>query len=149
MLIGGALHPIGAGLVSLGWFGVFQREPGAWRNLGRNYLAAVGLHATWNGAAGVFFLLESQYRGVLGPVDLQGVVIDVALFSLFLIQGAFMFWAVRRIGLAVAAAVPPQPELPPSRLLGLWAVACMGVLLPIAAAASRAVVRYLESGPSP
>ncbi|MBM3469354.1 MAG: PrsW family intramembrane metalloprotease [Armatimonadetes bacterium] len=147
--IGGALHPIGAGLVSLGWFGVFQRQPGRWRNLARNYLAAVGLHAIWNGACGIFYLLESAHRDVLGPVDLQGWVIDIGLLALFLVEGAFMFWAVRRIAQALAADAVPQPALPPARLLGLWAVACMGVLLPIAAAASRAVVRYLESGPSP
>jgi hypothetical protein len=71
---------------------------------------------SWNGASGIFFLLESQHRGVLGPIDLQGWAIDIGLLAVFLIEGAFMIWAVRRLALGPAAG---------------------------------AVVRYLESGPSP
>lgn len=141
--IGGALHPFGAGLVSLGLYGVFRREAGAWRRLARYYLIAVGAHALWNGASGVFLLLESSSRGVLGPVDLQGVIIDVGLIALFLIEGIALIFAVRHLARGMTAPGIPLAAVRPARALALWGVACLGVLLPVGIAAGHSVLRYL------
>jgi len=143
--IGGALHPFGAGLVSLGWFGVFHKQEGAWRQLVRYYSIAVGAHALWNGASGVFWLLERAGRGVLGPVDLQGVIIDVGLVALFLAEGIALIWALRQVARDVAAARLPLAVPAPRRALAVWGIACLGVLLPVALAAGGAVLRYLSS----
>ena len=143
--IGGALHPFGAGLVSLGWFGVFHKQEGAWRQLVRYYSIAVGAHALWNGANGIFWLLERAGRGVLGPVDLQGVIIDVGLVALFLAEGIALIWALRQVARDVAAARLPLAVPAPRRALAVWGIACLGVLLPVALAAGGAVLRYLSS----
>ncbi len=141
--IGGALHPFGAGLLSLGWYGVFHRESGAWGRLARYYLVAVGAHALWNGASGIFLLLESASRGVLGPVDLQGVIIDVGLVALFLVEGIGLIFAVRHLARGVGAPGVPVVVVRPARALALWGAACLGVLLPVGVAAGHAVLRYL------
>lgn len=143
--IGGALHPFGAGLVSLGWFAVFHRQEGAWRRLVHYYLIAVGAHALWNGASGVFGLLESADRGILGPVNLQGVIIDVGLMALFLAEGVGLVWAVRRIVQQVAAVQVPFAAPARHRALAVWGIACLGVLLPVALAGGSAVLKYLGS----
>jgi hypothetical protein len=52
---GGVLHPLTAGLVALGWYGVRNGRPGAWGSLLRLYGLAVGLHALWNGGLVVLF----------------------------------------------------------------------------------------------
>jgi len=141
--IGGALHPFGAGLVSLGWFGVFHREPDAWRRLARYYLIAVGLHALWNGASWIFILLENARRSVFGPIAIQGMIIDVGILALLTAEGIALLWAVREMARRLAAEQQPVPAPDPARALALWALACMGVLLPVALAAASTVLRYL------
>lgn len=141
--IGAALHPFGAGLMSVGWYGVVHQQPGAWHRLARFYLLAVGAHAIWNGAAGIFFLLESSDRGVLGPVDLQGVIIDSGLVALFLAEGVALLWAVRQLARSLAAPGAVVSALSPTRALALWGIACLGVLLPVGIAAGHAMLRYL------
>jgi RsiW-degrading membrane proteinase PrsW (M82 family) len=46
-----AVHPLGAGLTAVAWWGVRRGEPRAARRWWRNYGLAVGVHALWNGTA--------------------------------------------------------------------------------------------------
>jgi hypothetical protein len=141
--IGGALHPFGAGLLSLGWFGVFHREPDAWRRLVRCYLIAVGLHALWNGASWIFMLLEASRRALFGPIGIQGMIIDVGMLALLAAEGIVLLWLVREMARRLAAEQQPVPAPDPARTLALWALACMAVLLPVALAAASTVLRYM------
>jgi RsiW-degrading membrane proteinase PrsW (M82 family) len=142
--VGGALHPVGAGLVSLGWFGVFRHRPEAWRQLGRYYVIAAGLHALWNGASGIFMLLESANARVLGPVDLTGMIIDAGLLFVLLAEGIGTFWIVRHVSRRLGAeAAEPVPAPAPARVLATWAIACIAVLLPVAIAAATSILQYL------
>lgn len=143
--LGGALHPFGAGLVALGWFGVFQGEPAAWKRLARFYLIAVGVHALWNGASATFVLLESASRGVFGPVDLLGIIIDVGLLSLLAAEGLALLWAAREIARSLAVDATLRPPLQPTHALAVWGIACLAVLLPVAVAAGHSVVRFLAA----
>jgi RsiW-degrading membrane proteinase PrsW (M82 family) len=143
--VGGALHPFGAGLVALGIVGVVHAEHDAWRRLARNYLLAVGAHAIWNGVSGIFMLLESAHQGVLGPVDLRGVIMDAALLALLLAEGVILMLGVREIASRLSAGQPSIPAPAPARVLALWGIACMGVLLPAAVAAGQTILKYLGS----
>jgi hypothetical protein len=141
--LGGALHPFGAGLMALGWFGVIHRKPDAWKYLARFYLIAIGVHALWNGISATFLLLESAHREVLGPVDLLGTIIDVGLVALLAAEGLALLWGVREISRSLAADAPPRPAFQPMRALAVWAIVCLGVLLPVALAAGHSVLRFL------
>ena len=49
--LGGALHPLGSGLVALGWRDVLRGEKDAGRNWWKRFGIAVAVHAVWNGGS--------------------------------------------------------------------------------------------------
>jgi RsiW-degrading membrane proteinase PrsW (M82 family) len=127
--LGAAVHPLCAGLVTVGWFRVLRREPGSDIQWLEGYGQAVGIHALWNG--GCVLLLSwggVRFLGALRP--------DLGALSVTVVGGVLAF---------VAAGVVARREVTPSgrqvleRVLGelskdqamaVWAVACAVVLLP-------------------
>ncbi len=73
--LGGALHPLGAGLVALGWRDVLRGAP----NAGRKWLLRFGIafliHAAWNGGSLLVITLGgARFFGELPPeIDLLGL----------------------------------------------------------------------------
>jgi RsiW-degrading membrane proteinase PrsW (M82 family) len=80
--IGGVLHPLNAGMVAVGWYGVRNGLPGAWRRLVGLYGLAVGAHAAWNGGLtillsglGVYFFGADTWRLDVFGIGQPGVVL--------------------------------------------------------------------------
>jgi RsiW-degrading membrane proteinase PrsW (M82 family) len=149
--IGAALHPMGAGLMALGWYGVFQRHPNAWRRLGALYLVAMMQHWLWNMASVSFFLLaEPIIFGRAVTINIIESTVAIGLLIYFAAQGAAMIAAMRYVGRLVAP-VPPGDPVPPlvpvgvatPRGLALAAVTSLVILMPLGAAGIQTFLIYL------
>lgn len=149
--IGAALHPMGAGLMALGWYGVFYGHPHAWRRLSVLYLVAMMQHWLWNMASVSFVLLvEPLIRTRTFVVTVLFVPVATVLLIYFVGQGTAMVAAMRYVGRLVAPVPPgaPVPPLVPVRVatprgLALAAVTSLVVLMPLGAAGIQAFLMYL------
>ena len=148
--IGGVLHPLNAGLVALGWYGVRNGHPGAWRRLLGLYGLAVGIHALWNGGLVVlfsgigayFFGTETWTFNIYG-IGQPGVV------TLFMVLEAIALW---RLLIVVTGRLrdPKQPEVETAlalhlerpRRLALWATGLLVLLVPLGALYGPLLARY-------
>lgn len=148
--IGGVLHPLNAGLVALGWYGVRQGAPGAWRRLFGLYGLAVGIHALWNGGLVVlfsgigayFFGADTWQLNVYG-VGQPGVVV------VFMLLEAIVLW---RALVVVSGRLgdPTQPDaaaglalrLHQPRRLAVWATGLMLVCAALGALYGPLLARY-------
>jgi RsiW-degrading membrane proteinase PrsW (M82 family) len=146
--LGGAVHPLGTGLVTLGWHGVLRRQPGAGLRWLSGYGLAVGIHALWNGALVLLLaLLGAQFFGEAPPeVDVLGVTVAGSLLALLALVGAAAFVGAR--ALARRLAVPEEGEveeapvlggLSPDQVMAVWALVCLLALLPVGLALLQAV----------
>lgn len=156
--VGGALHPLNAGLVALGWYGVRNGLPGAWRRLVGFYGVAVGIHALWNGGLvvlysgiGAYFFGADTWSFSVYGVAQPGVVIVLMVLE------AIVLWRVLVV-VTEHLRDPSQPGVPPAlalklaqpRRLALWATA-LAVVLPVLGAlygplAGRYVERLMPFG---
>jgi RsiW-degrading membrane proteinase PrsW (M82 family) len=142
--VGAALHPLGAGLMALAWWGVLRRQPGASGRWARNYGLAVSAHALWNGtcvvAATVGYVWFQGWE-----VDLLGVSDGAVLVALLAAQGIGLLVALRALVQRLAPeredaeAILQTPALPTERALAVWGVLCLVILLPVALGVLRIV----------
>lgn len=135
--IGGAIHPLGAGLVSVGWRGVIHGEPGAGRKWLGYFGLAAGLHALWNGGSLlVIALAGAEFFGQLPPeINVLGLSAAGTTLALLIVLGLAALWLGRRMG-QVKAREPEQAE-PEGRLVlsdravAVWALACLVAVIPL------------------
>jgi hypothetical protein len=127
--LGGALHPLGSGLVALGWRDVLRGEPNAPVNWVKKYALAVLVHAAWNGGSLLVITLGgAQFFGALPPeIGILGLSMAGSTLAFLLILGLAALWIGRAYGYnrpltaaleadagsASAAAVSP-PEVAPA-----------------------------------
>ena len=145
--IGSVLHPIGTGIIALGWF---RMKSGGAGKLFKAYLLSVLLHTLWNGGfEPLVYLTGLDYFAGQGPsLSFYGETLNVLLVGYLVLLSAALWWLLRRIvtGLAQAvgaeASAEPGPSLEPAlvtrRSLAVWAVACAAVIIPIGATLSPA-----------
>ncbi|MBI4491536.1 MAG: PrsW family intramembrane metalloprotease [Chloroflexi bacterium] len=150
--VGGVLHPLNAGLVAVGWYGVRHGLPGAWKRLLGFYGLAVGLHALWNGGLvilysglGAYFLGTTSWELNVYGIGQPGVMIVALLVE------AIAMW---RLLFLVTAWLrhPARSESPPllglhlehPRTLALWATAAALLVVPLAALYGPLLARYLQ-----
>ncbi len=134
--VGGAIHPLGAGLVALGWHDLLRGE----RNGGVNWVArfgiAAGMHALWNGGSLlVITLAGAEFFGDLPPeIDILGISAAGTTLALLIILGLIAFWLGRRIGAAnidvVEDVISVTPGMVSDRTIAIWALACLVVIVP-------------------
>jgi RsiW-degrading membrane proteinase PrsW (M82 family) len=144
--LGGALHPLGAGLMALAWRDALYETPGSWSKWLERYAMAVGLHAVWNGgsllvitlgSAGLFGQLSRQI-GILG-FSAMGVVL-----AFLIVLGIVALWVGRILGGAEPLNVSLKEQAHPSpseQHLAIWAVACLAAIVPIGIAGLRLWLR--------
>jgi RsiW-degrading membrane proteinase PrsW (M82 family) len=147
--LGAAVHPVGTGLVTVGWFRVLGRESGAGLRWLRGYGLAVGIHALWNGGSTLLLaLMGARFFGEAPlEVDVLGVWVAGSLLALLAIEGALAWMAAR--ALSRRSAVPPERDeideiislggLSRDQSLAVWAVVCLLVLLPVGLAVLEAM----------
>ncbi|MCX7681283.1 MAG: PrsW family intramembrane metalloprotease [Anaerolineae bacterium] len=133
--LGAAVHPLGAGLTTLGWHALLNRQPGAGRRWLLYYAVAVWQHALWNGGQVVWLALASaMFFGPQPPeTDVLGINIAVGLLALLALEGAALWVGLRTLtGRLESERAPALPEIVMSdRTVALWAVICLATLLPV------------------
>jgi hypothetical protein len=152
--VGGVLHPLNAGLVALGWYGVISGVgPGRWGRLLGLYGLAVGIHALWNGgltvllsAAGAYFFATDSWR-----IDVYGVGQPVIVL-VFMVLEAVALWRLLVLvtgqlaggdaASQVDASVRLHLERP--RRLAVWALGLLAIVVPIGALYGPLLARYAD-----
>lgn len=146
--LGGAVHPLGTGLVTVGWHGLLRRQPRAGLDWLSGYGLAVGIHALWNGALVLLLtLLGAQFFGEAPPeVDVLGVTVAGSLLALLALVGAAAFAGARVLARRLATPEEGEAEearvlggLAPDQVMAVWALVCLLALLPVGLALLQAV----------
>ncbi len=138
--IGSVLHPIGAGIIALGWFRM--KEGSGVGKLFKAYLLSVGLHTLWNGGFQPLVYLTGLdfYAGNGLSLSLYGETLNILLIGYLILLSIGLWWLLRRIVNQISQDV--QPDLVPvsvsRKTISVWAVACALVIIPIGATLSPA-----------
>jgi RsiW-degrading membrane proteinase PrsW (M82 family) len=150
--VGGVLHPLNAGLVALGWYGVISGSgPGRWARLLALYGLAVGIHALWNGgltllfsAAGAYFFATDSWRVDVYGLGQPGIVL------VFMVLEAVALWRLLVLTTDQLAGGPGVVD-PGLRLhlerpgrLAVWATGLLLVIVPIGALYGPLLARYAD-----
>ena len=146
--LGGAIHPLGAGLVGLGWRDIMKGEPNAWRNALARFGLGVGMHAVWNGGSLLLITLAgAQVFGKLPPeINVLGLSAAGTTLALLIVLGLAALWLGRAI---VQRTVPGVPEAASAgiqfsisdRAVAIWALACLVAIVPAGITGLRLLVR--------
>jgi RsiW-degrading membrane proteinase PrsW (M82 family) len=147
--LGGAIHPLGAGLVGLGWRDVLRGEPQAGRKWATRFGLAVGMHALWNGGSLlVITLAGAQFFGDLPPeINVLGLSAAGTTLALLVVLGLVALW----IGRGLVRETEP-PALPgdesasrefilTDRAVAIWALACLVAIVPAGIAGLQLLMR--------
>ncbi|HSG45021.1 MAG TPA: PrsW family glutamic-type intramembrane protease [Anaerolineales bacterium] len=138
--IGTVLHPLGTGIIALGWFRM--KEGGGAGKLFKAYLLSVGLHTLWNGGfEPLIYLTGLEYFAGAGPsLSLYGETLSVLLVGYLVLLSLGLWWLLRKIVNEISERVTPDlaPASVSKRAIAAWAVACALVIVPIGAALSPA-----------
>jgi RsiW-degrading membrane proteinase PrsW (M82 family) len=133
-LSGCALHLLGAGLVSLGWY-QWRHEGRGFGQLAKRYALAVGIHALWNGAIAVTVILYGERASVGQSLAGSSLAWGIALMLFLSAYGALLLAGL----LSLAGSVREGAD--PDRLLGVvdfgapatvgaWAMISSAIVLP-------------------
>ena len=139
--LGGAIHPLGAGLMALGWRSVLQGESGAGRRWLMRFASSVGVHALWNGGSLLVIALAGAHFIGDRPteLDLLGVSAGATTFALIVILGLGALW-IGRVLARGEERLATEPFDPGDRSLALWALACLVVLIPAGIAGLKIIL---------
>jgi len=150
--IGSVLHPIGTGIIALGWFRM--KEGGAGK-LFKAYLLSVGLHTLWNGGfEPLVYMTGLDYVIGEGPsLSLYGETLSVLLVGYLVLLSIGLWWLLRKIVNELSENI--MADLTPAtisrRAVAIWALACAIIIIPIGAALSPAwnAIQKLIMGGAP
>jgi hypothetical protein len=147
--LGCAIHPLGAGLVGLGWRDVLNGEPDAWPRWLLRFGTAAGMHALWNGGSLLVITLAGErFFGELPPdVDVLGLSAAGTTLALLVVLGLAALWMGRAVaqgtrlpGELKAEAVELEFTLS-DRTLAVWGLACLAAIVPAGIAGLQLLMR--------
>ena len=117
--LGGAIHPLGTGLVALGWGDVLRGRPHAWRRWLARFGLAAGMHALWNGGSLLGLTLAgARFFGQLPPeIDVLGLSAAGATLAVLVILGVVALWPGGSVGEGGTPARPGAGGVWPRRRL--------------------------------
>ena len=147
--LGGALHPLTAGLVGLGYYEVLRGRAGGPARLAAYYALAVGLHAAWNGGLVVLETIVVDYDDGW-RLNVYGEWLPGTLLT-FLVLMSVLLWS----SLVVAAsrlrgprAASPEPllalHIERADRLALAGAGLMAAVIPIGALWSPLITHQIE-----
>lgn len=149
--LGGALHPLGAGLVALGWHDILRGEPKALETWFKQYGLAVLIHAIWNGGSLMVITLGSaQFFGVLPEIGGLGISMTGVTLAFLFILGIAALWLGRSYGYNRPLTAAPIADGDSAsatgfalseRAVALWALTCLLAIVPIGIAGLRLWLR--------
>lgn len=136
--LGGALHPLGSGLVAQGWRDVLRGEKDAGRNWWKRFGIAVAVHAAWNGGSLLVITLGgARFFGELPPeIDILGLSAAGTTLAFLIILGLSALWIGRAYGHdkpflpTEEGAVEEAQSIPSNRAIAIWAIACLIAIVP-------------------
>jgi RsiW-degrading membrane proteinase PrsW (M82 family) len=138
--IGSVLHPIGTGIIALGWFRM--KQGGGTGALIKAYLLSVGLHTLWNGGFEplLYFTGLEYFADQSISLSFYGETLNSLLIGYLILLSVGLWILLRNIvnGLSQNVQTDPAPDTVSRRLIAAWAVACAFVIIPIGAALSPA-----------
>lgn len=148
--LGGAIHPLGSGLVALGWHDILRGESKAGLKWLARFGPATGIHALWNGGSLLVITLASaQFFGQL-PREIDVLELSAAgtTLALLIVLGL----AALGIGRSIVQNMK-VPGPPPSaesadieftlsdRSVAIWALACVVAIVPAGIAGLQLLIR--------
>lgn len=137
--IGSVLHPLGTGIIALGWFRMKGTGAG---KLFKAYLLSVGLHTLWNGGFEPLVYLTGldYFAGSGSSLSLYGETLNTLLVGYLVLLSLGLWWLLRRIVNQISERViaDPVPAAVSRRAIATWAVASALVIVPIGATLSPA-----------
>lgn len=151
---GAAIHPLGSGLVGMGWYEKFHpNNHSGWEKIEswlRRFGTAVSIHALWNGGSLVILTLASTnfFGKSSADVNLFGYTIagiGLAFLAIVGVGGLIMFRTLAQkpgdgetLQLLREGSLKPISQ-PQERSLALWAAACLLTILTLLVEALRAL----------
>lgn len=133
--IGSVLHPLGTGIVAVGW--VRARRHG-WSALLKAYMLAVGLHTLWNGGFQPLLYLTGleRYAELDVSFSFYGEAIGLVLILYLVGLSAGLWWLIWRITASFAADQVPELSISAisPRRMAIWSLLAALVIIPIGAA---------------
>ena len=135
--LGGALHPLGAGLVAQGWRDVILGKKDAGRNWWKRFGIAAAVHAMWNGGSLLVITLGgARLFGDLPPkIDILGLSAAGTTLAFLIILGLSALWVGRAYGhdkpiLPSEGTSDEESFVPSNRAVAIWAIACLIAIVP-------------------
>ncbi|MFQ5614087.1 MAG: PrsW family glutamic-type intramembrane protease, partial [Anaerolineae bacterium] len=145
--VGAAIHPLGSGLVAVGWRDVLQGKDNAWGTWFRNYGLAVLVHALWNGGSLIVLTLAAaEFFGELPPeVDVLGVSMGGTTLAILLVLGLGALVAGREVARRLSPAPATGEQLvaagaPSDRAIAIWGLLCLAAVVPMGIAALQLLI---------
>ena len=149
--IGGAIHPLGAGLVGLSWRDIMNGERDAWRQGLARFGLAVGMHALWNGGSLIVVVLGgaqfAEGGKVPAEVNILGLSAAGTMLALLIVLGLAALWLGRATTQRAQSASAREPEsleaefMLSDRAIAIWAFVCLVAIVPVGVAALRLLLR--------
>jgi hypothetical protein len=147
--LGGAIHPLGSGLVALGWRDILRGHPKAWSNMFVSFGLAVGMHALWNGGSLlVITLAGAEFFGELPPeINVLGLSATATTLALLIVLGLAALWLGSAIGQNTELSRPLTGEFSEAsfslsnRAVAIWALACLVAIVPAGIAGLQLLMR--------
>jgi len=137
--IGSVLHPLGTGIIALGWF---RMKGGGAGKLFKAYLLSVGLHTLWNGGFQPLLYLTGldHFAGADSSISVYGETLNVLLIGYLVLLSLGLWWLLRKIVNGISERISPDltPATVSRRAIAIWAVACTAIIIPIGATLSPA-----------
>ncbi len=135
--LGGALHPLGSGLVAQGWRDVILREKDAGKNWWKRFGIAATVHAMWNGGSLLVITLGgARLFGSMPPeIDILGLFAAGTTVAFLIILGLSALWIGRAYGhdkliLPTESTTDEERFVPTDRAVAIWAIACLIAIVP-------------------
>ncbi len=147
--IGGAIHPLGAGLVGLSWRDILNGERDAWRQGLARFGLAVGMHALWNGGSLIVITLGgAQFFGTRpAEINILGLSAAGTMLALLIVLGLAALWLGRataqRAQSEIARDLESREEefVLSDRAVAIWAFVCLVAIVPVGVTALRLLLR--------
>jgi hypothetical protein len=134
--LGGAIHPLSSGLVTLGWYDL-EEKPAGWPRWLAHYGLAVALQMVWN--LGFLILVALNQFSFLGSSYFRSSGTDwllwIGSWFVLLFVGAVAWWGGYSLTRPVEEAGVSEPALEPTsdpdRSIAIWAAACLVAIVPV------------------
>jgi RsiW-degrading membrane proteinase PrsW (M82 family) len=147
--LGGAIHPLGAGLVGLSWRDILNGERDAWRDALARFGLAVGMHALWNGGSLIVVVLGgAQFFGKPpAAIHILGLTSAGTVLALLIVLGLAALWLGRATAQRAQSEIAHEPESREEefglsdRAVAIWAFVCLVAIVPVGVTALRTIIK--------